>query len=402
MSDPQPGCAGWVADSLRRVPPAAATDQLRLNPPGGPGPPARRGRSAEPVRGGRDRAGRGAARGGRPRRGRPHGRRGAPRDTDVVVWDGASLAGPRDVLDGAWLALRRSPALDRRRVPGGKLLLIAPPPYDAGAEAARPGSRTSRARCRSSGRATASAPPRCCPAKATDPAEVAELAAFLASRAGRLLLRLPLPDGRRVASAGGSPRSTPSSRCPAPARCAGCRSGTSSGSARSAPTPTWPRTPATTSSSRTPRRAPATRSCTSSPAAPRRSRSTARPSTPGGDLRLPARPAGPPPRRRRRAGHDRPLVRRLARPRVRGLGLGGALPRHRDPRAGPAGGARLYEEGLASDQDGQWAHYDLACWHALYGDPARRGGCSTARSSSAATRSARRPAKDPDLAGLRS
>ena len=25
---------------------------------------------------------------------------------DVVVWDGASLAGPRDVLDGAWLALR--------------------------------------------------------------------------------------------------------------------------------------------------------------------------------------------------------------------------------------------------------------------------------------------------------
>jgi hypothetical protein len=40
--------------------------------------------------------------------------------------------------------------------------------------------------------------------------------------------------------------------------------------------------------------------------------------------------------------------------------------RKRDP-----GRAReLYEEGLASDQDGQWAHYDLACWHALYGDAA--------------------------------
>ena len=24
----------------------------------------------------------------------------------MLVWDGASLAGPRDVLDGAWLALR--------------------------------------------------------------------------------------------------------------------------------------------------------------------------------------------------------------------------------------------------------------------------------------------------------
>ena len=34
----------------------------------------------------------------------------------------------------------------------------------------------------------------------------------------------------------------------------------------------------------------------------------------------------------------------------------------------PEPARELYEEGLASDQDGQWAHYDLACWHALYGD----------------------------------
>jgi hypothetical protein len=38
--------------------------------------------------------------------------------------------------------------------------------------------------------------------------------------------------------------------------------------------------------------------------------------------------------------------------------------RERDPEAARA----LYEEGLAGTQDSQWAHYDLACWHALYGD----------------------------------
>jgi hypothetical protein len=34
----------------------------------------------------------------------------------------------------------------------------------------------------------------------------------------------------------------------------------------------------------------------------------------------------------------------------------------------PQRARELYEEGLASDQDSQWANYDLACWHALYGD----------------------------------
>ena len=34
----------------------------------------------------------------------------------------------------------------------------------------------------------------------------------------------------------------------------------------------------------------------------------------------------------------------------------------------PATARVLYEEGLAGDPDGQWAHYDFACWHALYGD----------------------------------
>ena len=40
--------------------------------------------------------------------------------------------------------------------------------------------------------------------------------------------------------------------------------------------------------------------------------------------------------------------------------------RERDPQRA----RELYEEALAGDQDGQWAHYDLACWHALYGDEA--------------------------------
>jgi hypothetical protein len=36
----------------------------------------------------------------------------------------------------------------------------------------------------------------------------------------------------------------------------------------------------------------------------------------------------------------------------------------------PARARELYEEGLARDPEGHWAHYDLACWHALHGDPA--------------------------------
>ena len=41
--------------------------------------------------------------------------------------------------------------------------------------------------------------------------------------------------------------------------------------------------------------------------------------------------------------------------------------RERDPEAARA----LYEEGVAADPGSQWAHYDLACWHALYGERRR-------------------------------
>jgi hypothetical protein len=104
--------------------------------------------------------------------------------TDVVVWDGASAAGPRDVLDGAWLALRPAANAMIDAGEGGKLVLIAPPPSDAAAEAARGGvenlARTLSIEWARYGIRTAAL----LPGEPTEPAEVAELVAFLASRAG--------------------------------------------------------------------------------------------------------------------------------------------------------------------------------------------------------------------------
>ena len=103
----------------------------------------------------------------------------------VAVWDGASLAGPRAVLDGAWLALRpvaRASMIDPGA--GGKLLLLAPPPGDAAAEAARAGlenlARTLSIEWARHGVRTAAL----LPGAGTRPEEVAELTAFVASRAG--------------------------------------------------------------------------------------------------------------------------------------------------------------------------------------------------------------------------
>jgi len=115
----------------------------------------------------------------------PTGDEAEARDgVDVVVWDGASLAGPRDVLDAAWLALRPQARSMIEAEAGGKLLLIAPPPGDAAAEAARAGlenlARTLSIEWARHGIRTAALHP----GSDTEPAEVAELAAFLASRAG--------------------------------------------------------------------------------------------------------------------------------------------------------------------------------------------------------------------------
>ena len=117
----------------------------------------------------------------------PAGDEAAPHpETDAIVWDGASLAGPRDVLDGAWLALRptANAAWIESDEPGGKVVLLAPPPRDAGAEAARSGlenlARTLSIEWAGHGIRTAAL----LPGAGTDPEDVAELAAFLASPAG--------------------------------------------------------------------------------------------------------------------------------------------------------------------------------------------------------------------------
>ena len=71
--------------------------------------------------------------------------------------------------------------------------------------------------------------------------------------------------------------------------------------------------------------------------------------------------------------------------------------RERDPEQARA----LYEEGLAAEPEGEWANYDLACWHALYGsaDEAR---ALLERAIALGGEDVRAQAqKDPDLTSLR-
>ena len=71
--------------------------------------------------------------------------------------------------------------------------------------------------------------------------------------------------------------------------------------------------------------------------------------------------------------------------------------RERDPEQARA----LYEEGLAAEPESQWACYDFACWHALYGsaDEAR---ALLERAIELGGDEVRAHAKqDPDLASLR-
>lgn len=124
----------------------------------------------------------------------PFGEEPPPPESEVgvLVWDGAGafethegVAAVRAALDGAWLAIRPvARAATTGSTSGGKLLLLAPPPGDAHAEAARAGlenlARTlSIEWARFGVRVVALHPGR-----DTAPADVAELAAFLASRAG--------------------------------------------------------------------------------------------------------------------------------------------------------------------------------------------------------------------------
>jgi NAD(P)-dependent dehydrogenase (short-subunit alcohol dehydrogenase family) len=105
------------------------------------------------------------------------------RPPDVVVFDGAAafsagVEGVRAVLDGGWDAIRGSLS------DGQLIVLIAPPPGDAHAEAARAGLENMARTLSIEWARRGIRPVAIAPGEATSPADVAELAAFLASPAG--------------------------------------------------------------------------------------------------------------------------------------------------------------------------------------------------------------------------
>jgi tetratricopeptide (TPR) repeat protein len=71
--------------------------------------------------------------------------------------------------------------------------------------------------------------------------------------------------------------------------------------------------------------------------------------------------------------------------------------RERDPQRA----RELYEEALAREPDGPWAHYDLACWHALYGDAAEARRLLERAIELGGEEVRAQAAEDPDLARLR-
>jgi hypothetical protein len=106
-------------------------------------------------------------------------------EPDVLVWDGAAafaaaagVDAVRAALDGAWAAIQ--PRATRPML----LLLIAPPPGDAHAEAARAGLENLARTLSIEWARLGIRPVAIHPGAATAAGEVAELAAFLASPAG--------------------------------------------------------------------------------------------------------------------------------------------------------------------------------------------------------------------------
>ena len=109
----------------------------------------------------------------------------AGEDAEVLVWDGAAafgsgsgVEGVRAALDGGWDAIR-SALRD-----GLLIVLLAPPPGDAHAEAARGGLENMARTLSIEWARRGIRPVAIHPGTTTSPAEVAELVAFLASPAG--------------------------------------------------------------------------------------------------------------------------------------------------------------------------------------------------------------------------
>lgn len=111
---------------------------------------------------------------------------------DVLVWDGAAafasaagVEGVRAALDGAWLAIR--PAATEGWIAherGGLIVLLAPPPGDAHAEAARAGLENLARTLSIEWARFGIRPVAILPGAGTPAGEVAELVAYLASPAG--------------------------------------------------------------------------------------------------------------------------------------------------------------------------------------------------------------------------
>jgi NAD(P)-dependent dehydrogenase (short-subunit alcohol dehydrogenase family) len=101
----------------------------------------------------------------------------------IVVIDAAGAGEPRAALDGAWDVIQ--PAAEAMIAgDGGQIVLIAPAPGDAGAEAARAGLENLSRTLSIEWARYAIRPVTLLPGTGTSPAEVAELVAFLASPAG--------------------------------------------------------------------------------------------------------------------------------------------------------------------------------------------------------------------------
>jgi NAD(P)-dependent dehydrogenase (short-subunit alcohol dehydrogenase family) len=102
-------------------------------------------------------------------------------EADVLVWDGSRADTALAALDGAWLVVR---PVAGAMTGGGLIVLVAPRPGDAQAEAARAGLETMARTLSIEWARLAIRPVAVLPGEATAAGEVAELVAYLATPAG--------------------------------------------------------------------------------------------------------------------------------------------------------------------------------------------------------------------------
>ena len=101
---------------------------------------------------------------------------------DVLVWDASPAGRALEALDGAWLVVR--PVAAGAMAGGGLIVLVAPRPGDAQAEATRAGLETMARTLSIEWARLAIRPVTILPGATTPASEVAELTAYLASPAG--------------------------------------------------------------------------------------------------------------------------------------------------------------------------------------------------------------------------